>query len=285
MACLIIAQLYMNITQIYPQYKKYKRLHGTYLDDPFLSDCDDPIVYSNFLTSLDGRIAVSKNKTLLLPEQLTSDTDHRLFLELQAQADCLITHGGYLRALAAGHLSDILHVGHTKKNADLSDWRLQRGLSAQPLVIVCSNTLEFPMPDSLAKKDAWIATSDNGNEQRIRAWQKQGYKVVVAGKQRVEGGAITKQLIEAGYRRMYLCAGPELFESCLYDRCLTLHYMTLSIQFIGVSQFLTMLAGHSDLKHHRLQLLRLILNEEPIAENNPDVDQLYLTFKVHYSKA
>ena len=285
MSCSVIAQLYMNIAQIYPQYKKYKRLHGTYLDDPLLSDCDDPIVYSNFLTSLDGRIAISKNKTLLLPEQLTSSTDHRLFLELQAQADCLITHGGYLRALAAGHLSDILHVGHTLKNADLSDWRLQHGLSIQPLVVVCSNTLEFPMPDNLAKKDVWIATSDCGDERRIREWQKQGYKVVIAGERRVEGGVITKQLVATGYRRMYLCAGPELFESCLYDRCLTFHYMTLSMQFIGMSEFLTMLAGHSNLKHHRLQLVRLILNQEPMTENNSDVSQLYLTFKVRYSEA
>ena len=273
----------MNITQVYPEYKKYQRLHGTYLDDPFLSGRDDPIVYSNFLTSLDGRIAISKNKLLLLPKQLTSNADHRLFLELQAQADCLITHGGYLRALAAGRLSDILHVGQAKEHADLADWRLQRGLSEQPLVVVCSNSLEFPMPENLAKKDVWIATSDNGDKQRVRTWQKRGYKVVVAGEQRVEGGAIAKQLIQAGYRRLYLCAGPEIFESCLNDRCLALHYMTLSMQLVGCSEFLTMLAGHSDLKHCRLQLVRLILNEEPITENNPDVDQLYLTFKVRYN--
>ena len=272
----------MNITQVYPEYRKYQRLHGTYLDDPFLSGCDDPVVYSNFLTSLDGRIAISKNKLLLLPKQLTSNADHRLFLELQAQADCLITHGGYLRALAAGRLSDILRVGQAKEHADLAGWRLRRGLPKQPLVVVCSNSLEFPMPNSLAKKDVWIATSDNGDKQRVRAWQKQGYKVVVAGKQRVEGGAIAKQLIQAGYRRLYLCAGPELFESCLNDRCLRLHYMTFSMQFVGYAEFLTMLAGHSDLKHCRLQLVRLIVNEEPITENNPDVDQLYLTFKVRY---
>ena len=274
----------MNITQVYPEYKKYQRLRGTYLDDPFLSGCDDPIVYSNFLTSLDGRIAISKNKLLLLPKQLTSNVDHRLFLELQAQADCLITHGGYLRALAAGRLSDILRVGQAKEHADLADWRLQRGLSEQPLVVVCSNSLEFPMPDNLPKKDVWIATSDDGDRQRVQAWQKQGYKVVVAGQQRVEGGAIAKQLIQAGYRRLYLCAGPEIFESCLKDRCLALHYMTFSMQFIGYPEFLTMLAGHSNLKHCRLQLMRLILNEEPMTENNPDVDQLYLTFKVRYSE-
>ena len=272
----------MNITQTYPEYKKHQRLHGIYLDDPLLSDCDKPIVYSNFLASLDGRIAISKNKLMLLPKQLTSNADHRLFLELQAQADCLITHGGYLRALAAGRLNNILHVGQAKEYADLADWRLRRGLSEQPLVVVCSNSLEFPIPDSLLKKDVWIATSDKGDKRQVRAWQKQGYKVVVAGKQHVEGGAITKQLIQAGYRRLYLCAGPELFESCLDDRCLTLHYMTLSMQFVGYSEFLTMLAGPSDLKRCRLQLMRLILNQEPITKNNPHADQLYLTFKVRY---
>ena len=275
-------QLYMNITQIYPEYKKHKQWRGIYLDDPLLSECDKPIVYSNFLASLDGRIAVSKNKLMLLPRQLTSHADHRLFLELQAQADCLITHGGYLRALAAGHLNNILHVGQAEEHADLADWRLQRGLSEQPLVVVCSNSLEFPMPDSLPKKDVWIATSNNGDKRRVLAWQKQGYKVIVSGKQRVEGGTITKQLIQAGYRRLYLCAGPELFESCLNDCCLTLHYMTLSMQFAGCSEFVTILAGHSDLKQCRLQLVRLILNQETISEHNPDVDQLYLTFKVRY---
>ena len=35
-----------------------------------------------------------------LTKILTSKEDFRLFLELYAQADCLITHGGYLRALA-----------------------------------------------------------------------------------------------------------------------------------------------------------------------------------------
>ena len=274
----------MNTVQLYPEYKKYKQIRSIYLDDPLLSNRDEPIVYSNFLTSLDGRIAISENKQLLLPEQLTSDADHRLFLELQAQADCLITHGGYLRALAAGHLSNILHIGQAKEHADLADWRSRKGLSEQPLVVICSNTFEFPIPDSLQKKDVWIATSDNGNKQRMQAWERQGYKVIVAGRARVEGGTLTKQLIDAGYQHLYLCAGPELFESCLNDRCLTLHYMTLSMQFIGYSEFLTMLGGYSDLKlkHCRLQLERLILDEEPDKENNPNFNQLYLSFKVRY---
>ena len=273
----------MNTTQLYPQYKEYERLHGIYLDDPLLSECDSPIVYSNFLSSLDGRIAISENKQLILPDRLTSEADHRLFMELQAQADCLITHGGYLRALAAGRLDNILHVGQPEEYADLADWRRQRGLPEQPLVVVCSNTLEFTLPDSLEPKHVWLATSNNGNRQRMQAWEEQGYKVIVAGDKRVEGGLLTKQLSSEDYRRMYLCAGPELFESCLSDRCIALHYMTISMQFIGHKDFLTMLGGFSNLKHCRLQLARLILNREDSETNTPNSDQLYLTFKLGYA--
>ena len=273
--------LYMNTIQFYPQYKEYQQLRGIYLDDLMLSDGDAPIVYSNFLSSLDGRIAVSKNKQMILPTRLTCDADHRLFLELQAHADCLITHSGYLRAVAAGRLSNILHIGQPAKYADLADWRRQRGLSQQPLVVVCSNTLDFTIPDGLATDDVWIATSNNGNSDRISSWKQQGYKVIVAGEQRVEGGQLTKQLTEQGYRRLYLCAGAELFESCLNDQCLSLHYTTISMQFIGCSEFLTMLEGNSKLSHCRLKLARLILNQENNKER-PSADQLYLTFQVLY---
>lgn len=273
----------MNTIQLYPEYKKYERLHGIYLDDPLLSAYgDSTVVYSNFLSSLDGRIAVSENRQWLLPNRLTSKADHRLFLELQAQADCIITHGGYLRSLAAGRLSNILHVGQPKEYADLADWRARQQLPAQPLVVVCSNTLDFPIPHSLAKEDVWIATSECGNRDRLHALRQQGYKTIRAGDKRVEGGALTEQLSRAGYRRLYLCAGAELFESCLSDRCINLHYMTLSMQFIGHTKFLTMLGGDSNLKHCRLQLARLIFNQEPDEKNNPAVDQLYLTFNVRY---
>src|SRR5262245_39315304 len=71
-----------------------------------------PFVYGSFVSSLDGRIAVVEPND---PDQdvlkdLTSSTDFRLFQELQAQADCFITHGGYLRALAAGRLGNVLQI-------------------------------------------------------------------------------------------------------------------------------------------------------------------------------
>jgi len=269
----------MNISQLYPEYKEYAQYRGIYLDDPLLSDRNAAIVYSNFLSSLDGRIAISKDGIMTLPSHLSRAIDLRLFLELQAQSDCIITHGGYLRALAAGRLNNILHIGLATEHADLADWRRQRGLPRQPLVVVCSNSMTFSIPESLAARDVWIATSGRGDAQRIETWQERGYRVVRAGARRVEGGALTTQLTAAGYRRMYLCSGPEFFESCLADRCLHLHYMTIAAQFIGHPEFLTLLGGYADLKHCRPRLARLIVNRTPAA----DYDQLYLSFTLHYS--
>lgn len=60
-----------------------------------------PFVYGNFVSSLDGRIALmdTAGGESYLPEALTNPNDLRLFFELEAQADCLITHAGYLRFL------------------------------------------------------------------------------------------------------------------------------------------------------------------------------------------
>ena len=74
---------------------------------------EQPFVYANFVSSLDGRIAVVEVQTgeSYVLEDLTSGHDWRLFQELQAQADCMVTHGGYLRALAARKFQDILRLG------------------------------------------------------------------------------------------------------------------------------------------------------------------------------
>lgn len=268
----------MNIIQLYPQHKKYTRLHGIYLDDKSLRASNNPLVYANFLSSLDGRIALVQEQQSYLPEKLTSLHDHRLLLELHAHADCIITHGGYLRSLEAKRLGNILQIEQTPTNADLISWRHRHGLAAQPLVVVCSNSLQFKIPDSLSPKDVWIATSRAGNTANAAAWRKQGYKVIEAGEQRVDSGELIAQIKTAGYRRIYLCAGPEIFESSLASRCLDLFYLTLSLQLIGHAEFVTMLQGGFTLDRCHLQLKRLILDQSI----KTAASQLYMTFSCHY---
>ena len=103
-----------TLLQLYPQVRDTP-LRGLYLAHGLheLGLPGLPFVYGDFVTSLDGRIALRDpaSDESYLPEALTSTSDLRLLLELHAQADCLITHGGYLRAIARKRLDDILQVG------------------------------------------------------------------------------------------------------------------------------------------------------------------------------
>lgn len=96
-----------------------------------------------------GRLRDVSTQRGRLLEDLTSGHDWRLFQELQAQADCMVTHGGYLRALGARKFQDILQVGVAKAALDIGAWRGAHGLTRQPAIAIVSRTLDFPLPPSL----------------------------------------------------------------------------------------------------------------------------------------
>jgi riboflavin biosynthesis pyrimidine reductase len=220
-----------------------------------------PFVYANFLSSLDGRIArEDASGEPRLPKNLTTPNDFRLFLELHCQADCLITHGGYLRALAAGRLGNILQVGAHPSGQDLPGWRAAEGLPPQPAVVIASASLDFPMPASLRAhgQPCYIATGERADPGKIACWRDRGYEVLLAGRGvQVEGGALTRQLGALGYRTLYLIAGPQMLDTMLRDGCLSRLFQTLAHQLLGGEAFRTLLPGPELGPSGRLRLLSL----------------------------
>jgi riboflavin biosynthesis pyrimidine reductase len=138
-----------NLLRLYPQPGEKSAIKGLYLTHQVhkLGTAESPFVYANFLSSLDGRIALEdvSHSTTYIPKHLTTASDFRLFMELHAQADCLITHGGYLRALSEGRLGNILQIS----DRDLVEWRRNNDLRTQPAVVIASASLNFPMHKNL----------------------------------------------------------------------------------------------------------------------------------------
>jgi len=235
-----------QILPLYPPGGTPVSLHGLYLAHLVHEQGSPaaPFVYGNFVSSLDGRIAVHDGPDAL--QGLSSRSDLRLFLELHAQADCLITHGGYLRALAAGTLGNVLQVNADARTADLAQWRRDNGLPAQPAIIVASASLNFPIPASISEhgQQLYLATGSEADPERVQALRNRGYQVIFAGEHRmVEGAPLVRALGELGYRSLYLLAGPAMLETMLRDRQLSRLYLTMRHRLLGGKRFDTLIQG------------------------------------------
>jgi len=115
-----------TLTRIFPAPEADVALEGLYLQHalhlPSASQ-QGPLVYSNFITSLDGRIAVEHPVTgqFGVPDTIANRRDWRLYQELAAQADILVTSARYLRDLSQGWAQDTLPLSSDPAYADLQD--------------------------------------------------------------------------------------------------------------------------------------------------------------------
>lgn len=228
-----------KITRLFPQPAHETPLKGAYLEHDlrqYAQQSGQAYVYSNFVVSLDGRIAIAKpnGKGLMVPEAIANDRDWRLYQELAAQADMIISSGRYLRDWAAGHAQEILQVDDPRF-ADLREWRQARGLSAQADIAVVSRSLDFPIPDALKAggRKAVVFTTADADSRRVKAIEAQGIQVVVAGEKTVEGAILVQRMRELGYRVVYSGAGPQMMHMLVTGGVLNRLYLTHANRILG----------------------------------------------------
>jgi riboflavin biosynthesis pyrimidine reductase len=256
-----------TLLQLYPQARETS-LRGLYLDHGLhrLGLPGRPFVYGDFVTSLDGRIALRDPAGGdRLPEELTSQSDLRLLLELHAQADCLITNGGYLRAIAQRRLDDILQVGTVPGHQDLAWWRQAHGLRPQPAICVASASLDFPIPDSVRQhqQPVLVATGRQSDAARRSQLERERCDVFFAGEgSTAEGRPLVAALAERGFRSAFLLAGPRILETMLRDAVLSRLYVTLTHRLLGGESFRSMIEGAQLHAAGRLKLAALYLDSE-----------------------
>jgi riboflavin biosynthesis pyrimidine reductase len=239
-----------EVQRVYPAASAPRPLENLYLEHRLheLGSTQAPYVFGSFVSSLDGRIAVDDPQSAgeQALEGLSSPADFRLFQEIQAQADCLITHGGYLRALAEARLGNVLQINASGRAADLVEWRTRNGLSPQPAIVIVSASLDFPVHASIGEhgQPLHIATGRSADSSRVEALQARGHHVIFAGDgTMVEGAPLVQALGELGYRSLYLLAGPKMLETMLRDRMLARLYLTIRHRLLGGEHFSTLIHG------------------------------------------
>ena len=267
-----------EVIRLYPPPARAKPLRGLYLNESLPAPTASALVYANFVTSLDGRIAVTDTSGISrLPEGLTNPRDWRLFQELQAHADCLVTHGGYLRALASRRLGNVLQVGLGVGSEDIARWRAAREMTVQPAVAVLSASLDLPVPESLAAhgQPVHVLTTATAPPDRRAALLEAGLDLVVTGPGPwVRSRDAIEALAEHGYRRLYLQTGPRMLESALRDRVLSRLYLTIRHRIVGGERFDTMVRGDLPDEAGSLRLSALYLDQAA----GGDCGQLFASF-------
>lgn len=205
-----------------------------------------PYIYSNYIASVDGRIAIPREdgSGMIVPQNIANERDWRLFQELAAQADLVISSGRYLRDWAEGRAQEILRVDDPRF-ADLRDWRLQNGLPPQPDIAIISGSLSFPIPEILTagSRKVIVFTTAQADPARIKEIEEHAGQVIVAGEQSVSGTEIARHMAELGYQTVFNSTGPKVLHLLLAANALDRLYLTYANRLLAGQPFSSIVEG------------------------------------------
>ncbi|ABI56709.1 RibD family protein [Alkalilimnicola ehrlichii MLHE-1] len=239
-------------------------LTNLYRDLPLPRGDDRLYVYGNFVTSLDGRIALGDGlPAQTVPGSIANRRDWRLFQELAARADILLSSGRYFRDLQAGRAQDILPLG--TDYGDLVAWRQDQGLPGQPDVVVLSATLDFPLPELLFRQGrrVWVATVTGASPRARDRLERQGATVIDCGAgPRVDAARLTRHLAAEGYRRAYSVTGPWVMHELLRAGVLESLFLTHRLRIVAGADYATITEGPVLAPPADFDLVHLYLDRE-----------------------
>lgn len=239
-----------SLLRIFPGPPMRVPLQGVYLGEPFGPplDAGKRFVYASFIASLDGRISLPapSSDRFTVPAAIANPRDFRLFQELLASADVLVTSGRYVRRLRRGVSSRSFPISAKPEYAHLHRWRRAQGLPPQPAVAIVTASLELPSIGALATsgRRVYIATGDAAHRERAATLESEGARVLRVGEGgRAQGERLVEALSREGLRNIALIGGGEILSTLLVDGALDRLYLTVACRILGGSLFDTLCTG------------------------------------------
>ncbi len=241
-----------DILELYPNPGRKHCLNGLYLGQSLVSASYSgkrPFIYSNFISSLDGRIAVPgpHRSTHQVPPAIANARDWRLFQELAAHADLVITSARYFRQVCDNEAQAELPIGSAPEFDDLRDWRNMQGLSPQPDIAVFSASLDIPATALNQYRDRRILllTGAAADPEKLAAIKASSpIQVITCGNRAdVDASTLRDKLAEHGYQHVYAIAGPSVLHALLQGKALDRLYHTTAHCLLGGTRFDTILSS------------------------------------------
>jgi riboflavin biosynthesis pyrimidine reductase len=226
-----------TVTQLFPK-RKQVLLESMYLnqDLPGISkQIGRPIVVTAYVTDRKGIVAkTDENHKLQVPPQLKSTSDWRLFNELMAQSDAVISGSSYLKRfkISGKRAEDILfqfEAGQEYEN--LGQWRVAAGFKQrQPDLIFLTHSLDFEIPAGILGGDrkVFVFTTHTMAESREAGiLTDSGAVVIGAGETGVDGKSLMDYLwMNSEYHVVMMATGPSVLALLLQAFCLDFLYVT-----------------------------------------------------------
>jgi len=241
-----------DILELYPNPGRKRRLTGLYLGQSLVSASSpgkQPFIYSNFISSLDGRIALPgpHRSSHQVPAAIANTRDWRLFQELAAQADLLITSARYFRQVCDQEAQAELPIGSAPEFNDLRDWRNVQGLSPQPDIAVFSASLDIPVAalNQYRDRKIFLITGAAADPEKLAAIKDSSpVQVITCGNHTtVDASTLRDKLAEQGYQRIYAIAGPSVLHALVQGKALDRLYHTTAHCLLGGTEFDTFVHG------------------------------------------
>lgn len=239
-----------QILRLFPGPSVRVPLRGLYLDESLrpAGTPARPFVYASFIASLDGRISLPdpETQTRKVPRAIANPRDWRLFQELAASADVLVTSGRYIRDLAAGVAQDVLPVSDKPEFAYLLKWRRAHGMAPQPAVAIVTSSLDLPIPEVLLRsgRPIYVVIGTAADTSQLESLTARGVHVLKAGSgTRVEGRALIAALAQEGFGNIDMTAGAVLLDTLLVNGVLDRLYLTQACRILGGTSYETLHEG------------------------------------------
>ena len=208
----------MEIMQIEPEERPVS-LEGLYLShrlQELAERIERPIVVANYITDINDVISVEGVRGS--PEELQNPSDWRLFQELTAQADILITGAGYMTEFAEEGESVQNVLTQFDKGStfeELGNWRVRKGLKRNPDLVVVSRSLNFSIPKIVSESGRMIfvfTIYSMQDSEKARELEGAGATVFGAGKDGVDGAVMIERLGQEGYGVIKMTSGPRVLK-------------------------------------------------------------------------
>lgn len=226
-----------DVTQLLPE-KQQLPLRGLYLGQRLAeisAQIGRALVIADFLTDRNGVIAkADEQHNFQVPLELKNASDWRLFQELMAQADVIISGAAYLKRVSVlgGDAQDVLSQFEPGKGFEkLGAWRLSAGYKKRsPDLVVVARSLDFKIPGEVMRggRRIMIFTTDAmADSDQARVLSSSGAVVIGSGEAGVDGNRMIDTLShEKGYRVIMMATGPSVLHLLLEAKRLDLLYIT-----------------------------------------------------------